>query len=138
LGVPVVYYLLQAFILFSMKIFIAHSSAYNFVNELYLPLKSSSLLREGHELILPMDNGRLGTSRTEVQTCDVLIAEVSLPSTGQGMEIGWADAVNIPIITIAKEGSSPSKALMYVTLNTNFYTDSASLVATVENIIRKI
>jgi hypothetical protein len=119
-----------------MKIFIAHSSAYDFVNELYRPLKTSLLLAGEHELIFPMDDGRPGNSRSEVQACGLLIAEVSLPSTGMGMEIGWVDAVNIPIITIAKEGSAPSKALVYVTKDTHFYTSPESLVTLVETLVK--
>jgi nucleoside 2-deoxyribosyltransferase len=120
-----------------MKIFFAHSSAYDFVNELYTPLKTSAALQK-HELVLPMDDGCQGKSREEVKSCDILIAEVSLPSTGQGMEIGWADAMSIPIFTLAKEGSSPSKALRYVTDKIHVYTDSQSLVVTVEDIINQL
>ena len=119
-----------------MKIFFAHSSAYDYINKFYAPLKKSPYLLDEHECIFPMDKGALGKSKTEVQTCNLLIAEVSLPSTGQGMEIGWADACGIPIITIAKEGSAPSGALIYVAQKTHFYTSPESLVKLVETLVK--
>ncbi len=121
-----------------MKIFFAHSSSYDYVKELYEPLKTSRYLTTEHECIFPMDNNSLGKSKEEVQKCDLLIAEVSLPSTGQGMEIGWADAAGIPIFTIAKKGSNPSGALFYVVKETKFYNSKESLITVTEAIIKDL
>jgi len=38
----------------------------------------------------------------QVQNCDMVIAECSYPSTGMGIEIGTALALNKPVIAIAK------------------------------------
>ena len=50
-----------------------------------------------------------------IKNADAMIAEVSLPSTGQGIEIGWASIFKVPIICIHEKGSRYSPALMYVT-----------------------
>lgn len=33
-----------------------------------------------------------------IKTCDLMIAEVSLPATGLGIELGWAKAFKVPIL----------------------------------------
>ena len=40
-----------------------------------------------------------------------MIAEVSIPSHGVGIEIGWADSFGIPIIFIFKKNSDVSSSL---------------------------
>lgn len=43
-----------------------------------------------------------------LQNTSIIIAEMSIPSTGQGMELQEAIRLNIPIIVIAKNGSKVS------------------------------
>ncbi len=43
-----------------------------------------------------------------LQNSSIIIAEMSIPSTGQGMELQEATRLNIPIIVIAKTGSKIS------------------------------
>lgn len=43
-----------------------------------------------------------------LQNASIIIAEMSIPSTGQGMELQEAIRLNIPIIVIAKNGSKVS------------------------------
>ena len=47
-----------------------------------------------------------------LQNTDLVIAEMSSPSTGQGMELQEAVRLNIPIIIIAKEGSKISSTVL--------------------------
>ncbi|MDR0978517.1 MAG: hypothetical protein LBL91_01010 [Lachnospiraceae bacterium] len=47
-----------------------------------------------------------------LKTAELIIAEMSIPSTGQGMELQEAVNRNIPIIIIAKEGSKISGLLL--------------------------
>jgi hypothetical protein len=42
------------------------------------------------------------------------LAEISSPSTGQGIELGWAEAFNIPIVCVYKSGAKISDSLKYV------------------------
>lgn len=52
--------------------------------------------------------------REVIPACDIVLAEVSYPSTGQGIELGWASAANIHIIAFYRHGSSRSSALEFV------------------------
>ena len=47
-----------------------------------------------------------------LQSTDLVIAEMSSPSTGQGMELQEAVRLNIPIIIIAKNGSKISRTVL--------------------------
>ena len=96
-----------------MKIFVAHASDSNFQEELYQPLRNSQLNKD-HEIILPQEEGHEEVTRDLIKSCDLVIAEVSNPSTGQGIELGWADAFSIPVVCIYKEGATFSNALHYV------------------------
>jgi hypothetical protein len=93
-----------------MKIFIAHSSSYDFKNNLYIPLRKSKLNTK-HIILLPQEKRKEIITKEIIRSCDVLIADVSLPSTGAGIELGWADVFKIPIIYIYKKGSEYSPSL---------------------------
>ena len=47
-----------------------------------------------------------------LQSTDLVIAEMSSPSTGQGMELQEAVMLNIPIIVVAKSGSKISGTVL--------------------------
>ena len=38
------------------------------------------------------------TSKEVIRTSDLVIADISYPSTGVGIELGWADCFNIRVI----------------------------------------
>jgi len=48
------------------------------------------LLFKNHEIILPHDKRNL-ISKDIIKKCNLFIAEVSFPSTGLGIELGWAN-----------------------------------------------
>ena len=119
-----------------MKLYVSHSSAYDFETELYAPLRS--VVGESHEMWLPHDDGRVNGStdaKDRIRSSDMLIAEVSLPSTGQGIEIGWADDAGIPIICLHKRGSRVSSALMYINARMVEYDDADDLVVRIQEVI---
>jgi len=65
-----------------LKIYVGHSRDFDYVNELYVPLRRSKL-NSIHEIILPHEKSdRPYSSKEFFKTCDVMIAEVSHPSTG--------------------------------------------------------
>ncbi len=96
-----------------MKVFISHSNHFDFKNQLYLPLRKSQL-NSRHQIFLPEEDGKINTKET-IKNSDLLVAEVSLPSIGLGVEIGWADSFNIPIVCIYKDGKSFSSSLKFLT-----------------------
>ncbi|OGF22993.1 hypothetical protein A2Y83_00585 [Candidatus Falkowbacteria bacterium RBG_13_39_14] len=66
----------------------------------------------GFDFFFPHDEINKGKfSREIIKECDALIAEVSIPSHGVGIELGWANAYNVPIIFIYKKGSKISGSL---------------------------
>ncbi len=60
--------------------------------------------------------------------CDLIIAEVSFPATGQGIELGWASMLDIPIICIYKEGAKVSGSLHAVSKKLLMYTDEQNMI----------
>lgn len=99
-----------------MKIFVSHSSGFDYENELYKPLRNSTI-NNNHEIFLPHEDGRDVLTKDVIKKSDVVIAEVSFPSTGQGIELGWANVFNVPIICVNQKNSKPSDSLKYLTEN---------------------
>ena len=111
-----------------MKLYFAHSKHFDYQLELYQPLRESPLNTQ-HEIVLPHDpQGKDQKARDEIAACDLLFAEVSLPGTGLGMTIGWADAARIPVVCLYKSGSQVSNSLAYVTDTFIEYTDSKDFI----------
>ena len=111
-----------------MKIYVAHSSSFDYKNELYKPLRSSNL-NEIHEITLPHeDSSAQFNSKEYLKECDLVLAEVSYPSVGQGIELGWANLYEVPIVCFYKEGSKYSGALNVVSKHFIEYSDGANLV----------
>ncbi len=119
-----------------MRIYIAHSREFDFKNDLYAPLRRSAF-NERHTFILPHENSDAPHSSKEFfQTeCDLVIAEVSFPSTGLGIELGWADALKVPIACIHKTGSAISGSLRLVCSSFSEYADADDMVAKIEGIV---
>jgi len=110
-----------------MKIFVAHSSNFDFKQELYNPLRESALNTQ-HDIFLPQENGREVVTKETIKDSDVVVAEVSYASTGQGIELGWADVLGIPIICIYKEGSKVSGSIQLVTKELVAYKDKEEMI----------
>jgi len=120
-----------------MKILVVHATDSNFREELYKPLRESHMNKK-HEIHLPQENGRETITKEFIKSCDLIIAECSFPSTGQGIELGWADIYNIPILCLSKNGTLPSRALHYVTDNFISYEDSEDMIDQIEMFVKMI
>lgn len=98
---------------------------------LYAPILASHL-HSTYNFVLP----HLGRPNEQFQTktlfesgfCKLVLAEVSLPSTGQGIELGWAEFLEIPITCLYKQGSSVSDSLKCVSSHFIEYKDSDDMV----------
>lgn len=97
-----------------MKIYIAHSNDFDFENKLYKPLRASNL-NIAHNIFLPHENGQQDNTKELMRDYDILVAEVSLPSIGEGIELGRAEAMGLPILCIYEKGSKISTSLQYTT-----------------------
>lgn len=97
-----------------MKIIVTHASSFDYEKELYAPLQKAV---EGtpHELIFPHVWHEQNKSTKEfLKDAGLVIGEVSYPSTGQGIEFGWADMMHVPILFLKRTGAKSSSALRYL------------------------
>ena len=120
-----------------MRIYVSHSRNYDFVNELYLPIRISKLNSE-HEFILPHENSSEPFNTKELFQsggCKLVLAEVSFPATGQGIELGWANLLHIPVICISKKDAKISGSLKVITDTFIEYENGEELISKVVNIL---
>lgn len=111
-----------------MKVFLAHASDFDFRNKLYTPIRASALNTE-YEFILPQENGKEEITKETIRGAKAFIADVSRPSTGAGIEMGWADAYSVPIICIYEKGSAVSSSVDYVARARIEYDSPRNLIA---------
>jgi len=116
-----------------MKIYLSHARKINFVDNLYNPIKNSDTLNK-YQFIFPHENGQTINSEELFRNkkCDLVVAEVSVPSTGQGIELGYAKILDIPIICVYHEGSDVANSLKMITATFIEYNDSQDLVKKLE------
>lgn len=118
-----------------MKIYIGHSTSFDYKEKLYQPVKNSKLA-EKHEIIFPHESeGLFDSKKFFEEECDLIVAEVSQASTGLGIELGWADEKGISILCVHRKGSDPSSALEAVTEDVVEYETEENLVELLETLI---
>jgi hypothetical protein len=122
-----------------MKIYVTHSRKdFDFKNELYLPLRNS-VLNSNNEIVLPHEfSDAPFNSRDYIPQCDLVIAEVSTGSLGQGIELGWADAAKKPIICVYRKGTSPSGSLKVITNQIIEYENNQQLIEKLSEVIKSL
>ena len=120
-----------------MKIIVTHASSFDFEKELYVPLKKA-VEGTGHEFIFPhVWHEQKKSTKEFLKDASLVIGEVSHPSTGQGIELGWADTLNIPILFLRRQGAKSSSALKYLRGEYIDYTDSNDLVNKLKGYLEK-
>ena len=118
-----------------MKIYIAHSRDIDFINELYKPIKNSVEL-SNCEFILPHERKQENNNNRMIyKNLDMIIADVSKPSTGLGIELGWANDDNVKIYCIYKKGLKYSSSLKTVSNNFYEYSNELELIDIIKKII---
>lgn len=97
-----------------MKIYLGHATSFDYINELYLPIKSSNIYKK-HQWTLPHDQElEPFNSKLLINACDLFIAEVSYPSTGLGIELGWANIAECEILCFYQNNFKPSSSLKII------------------------
>lgn len=110
-----------------MKVYVSHSSNFDYQNELYAPLAQE--FGNTVEFYFPHDEANDGKdSRNIIESCDLVLAEASYSSTGQGIELGWASSRNIPILCVYKSGVEVSSAVKIVTNSVTPYSSTLELI----------
>ena len=111
-----------------MLIYLTHSTGYDFKRKLYTPLINSNLFHE-HNIILPHDQNDVPiNSKETLKIADLILAEVSYPSTGQGIELGWAEVFKKPVIAFYQQEQQYSKSLDIIVDKIFSYYDSNDLI----------
>lgn len=112
-----------------MNIYVSHSSSYDFETELYDPLRQ---LSPDHTLYFPHTGENEGSySKPIISGSDVVLAEVSHSSSGQGIELGWADAMGVPIVCFYRNDATVSKALAIICTEFITYTSTDEMLSLV-------
>ncbi len=130
-----------------MKIFISHSTKFNYKEELYKPLRSSGLNKK-HELIFPhaaVSEPRQGreddkevATKDIIRECDLVVGEVSFPSTSEGIELGWANSAYVTIICFHKPGTEVSTSLKYITDNVYEYDSIDEMITKITEAVEAL
>ena len=117
-----------------MNIFISHSKKYDYINKLYTPIKNSNLVISNN-FFFPHENNKTINTKEVISNSDLVIAEVSLPGTGQGIELGWADYTTTPILCIYEKGLKISSSLKFITNNFIEYENVEDMINKIDDFI---
>ena len=121
-----------------MKIYVSHSSAFDYVNELYTPLEQSDLTNN-HSFFLPHKKENLPMKpNSNISNYDLILAEVSYPSTGQGIEIGYANCLDKPIVCVYIQGYKISSAIKVTTNYLIEYSNAADMINKIEALLNQL
>ncbi len=122
-----------------MKIYVAHSRSFDFKKELYEPVRQSSLNNE-HTLVLPheVSDEPFNSKDYLKNEAELMIAEVSEPAIGLGIELGWANIYEVPIICIYRKEAKLSGSLKVVSSNFVEYSNNEELISGIKKIINHI
>lgn len=119
-----------------MKIFFAHATEHSFKIDAYKAIRASNLNNK-HDITLPQEQGyQPPMPRDIIIGHDLLVAECSYPSTGQGIELGWCHCAGIPILCIYREDHKPSGSLKNVSHAIASYKDFDEMIQKMEEFIK--
>jgi hypothetical protein len=80
----------------------------------------------------------LPNTKELIKSYSAVVAEMSYPSTGAGIEIGWADALNIPIIFIHNELYNPPPYLKTMSPHIIKYDKPTEIPLQLEPVLKTI
>jgi hypothetical protein len=116
------------------KVYVAHSKKIDYNNELYLPITNSELM-SNYDFIFPHNTTETFYSKEIIKTCEYMVAEISKGSMGLGIEIGWADILNIPIIFVHRENVQIPEYFKNISNNIILYKDYLELPTILSKIL---
>lgn len=118
-----------------MNIYITHSTQFDYINKLYEPIKKAKTLSM-HHFFFPHDEiGKLVKTKEIINDYDLVIADISLPSTGLGIELGWADDCHTPILCISEKDAKFSSSLKFITNHFIAYDDKNDLIEKLDHFL---
>jgi len=122
-----------------MKVYIGVKYHEDYRNEFIVNKIASIIEDKGHETIcIVRDINMKHQNRysscelmeltfDKIDTCDLVIIDLTEKGVGLGIEAGYAYAKGVPIITIAKNGSDISETLVGISKNILFYNNIEDL-----------
>jgi hypothetical protein len=123
-----------------MRIYVSHSRHFDYKNDLYEPIKNAPFFGD-HTFIFPYDDKEMPFNTKQLfieKGCDLVLAEVSYPSTGQGIELGWAEDNQIPVACLYKKGQDISQSLSFVSTKFLSYTNPEDMIGDINTIIHSL
>jgi hypothetical protein len=116
-----------------MKIYVGHSTDFDYQKNLYEPIKQSDLTKK-HEFVFPHETSLDTQNKKEFYcTIDLMIAEVSYPSTGLGVELGWVEDLGKEIFCVHKSDSKPSGSIKSVSDDIRTYSNTEELIGLIHS-----
>ena len=119
-----------------MKIYVGHSTKYDYKNEIYKPLLDS-ILSKKVEFILPHNTDKTFNSKEVIENSNLFIAEISEPSLGLGIEIGRAEMKGKKILCICNDKDKVPSSLKYVNVDVITYSDRNDMIRKIEEYLYK-
>lgn len=105
-----------------MHIYVCHARGYNFQKCLYSPIKKT-IAYQFHNIYLPHDKSaaHFDSKKLFNYKCDLVIAEISHPKIGLGIELGWANSLEIPIEAIIEADKVISESVQLIAQHITSY-----------------
>ena len=120
-----------------MNIYFGHSTDIDYKKKIYTPIRNS-WISHSHNVVLPHEKTtKPYNSKEFLGECDLFVAEVSAKSTGLGIELGWADSMNVPILFVHKKGTRTSSSLNVVSEDIIEYKDESDLITKLSEFLSK-
>lgn len=93
--------------------------------------------QESVQIIFPHDSEEgIKLTREAIEKCDLVLVEVSISSTGSGIELGWANAAGKPIIAFHQGGSEPSPALKFAAQAIYVYVTEDDITKVLKDLLK--
>lgn len=74
-------------------------------------------------------------TKDDISKADLVLVEVSIPSTGSGIELGWANAAGVPIIAFHQGGAEPSPSVKFATRDIHVYITEDHILSTLGELL---
>lgn len=92
---------------------------------------------ENVQVIFPHDSEEgVKLTREAINQADLVLVEVSISSTGSGIELGWANAAGKPIIAFHQGGSEPSPAVKFATQAIYVYVTEEDITKVLNDLLK--
>ena len=117
-----------------MNIYFPHSKQLDY-EAFYTALRTSSVFSK-HTLVLPYEKTSAPENSKEIiKKADLIIAEVSYPGTGLGIELGWANNMNKRIVCVYKYNFTPARSLKYISNEFISYDSYSDLLKKLKKVV---